>query len=330
MPYHHLTPAERLVIDSMHRANYSPTAIGRALGRHRTSITRELERNIDTVSQRYCPHWANLLYWKRREQVVNAHKTSNPNLMAYVVERLRQRWSPEQIAGRLRQVEQPENPAVWISYQTIYRYVACDKRQDGKLYRCLRRGRKPFGKRGAGRHPNSRIKNRISIDQRPVIVNEQARIGDWEGDTFFGAKRQSCLTTLVERKSLYLVAQKMPNGTAQALNEAVINGLGNMDTALVCTLTVDNGKEFSHFKAIENALQTTVYFSHPYSAWERAINENTNGLLRQFLPKKTDFSNITPEQLDLIVQYLNNRPRKKLRYRTPNEVFREAACALAM
>jgi len=330
MLYRHLTPAERLVIDSMSRAGFSQKAIANALGRSRSTISRELRRNRDTLSQQYCPHWANLQYWKRREQVVNAHKTGNASLTEYVVGKLELRWSPEQIAGRLRHVEHPKDPAKWISHQTIYRYVARDRNQGGKLYRYLRRGRKPFGKRGAGRHPNARIKGGVSIEQRPSVVNEQTRVGDWEGDTLFGAKRLSCLATLVERKTLYLVAHKMPNATAQALNEAVVEGLRNINKALVHTLTVDNGKEFAGFKTLENALELAVFFSHPYSAWERAVNENTNGLLRQFLPKKTDLGVITPEQLDLVVDYLNNRPRKKLQYRTPNEVFQEAAVALAM
>jgi len=330
MLYHHLTPAERLVIDSMCRAGFSQKGIANALDRNRSTICREFRRNRDTISQRYCPHWANLQYWKRREQVVNAHKTGSAALMEYVVAKLELRWSPEQIAGRLRHVEHPQDPAQWVSYQTIYRYVARDKEQGGKLYRWLRRGRKPFGKRGAGRHPNARIKGGVSIEQRPAAVNEQTRVGDWEGDTLFGAKRLSCLATVVERKTLYLVAQKMPNATAHALNQAVLQGFTSIDKALVHTLTVDNGKEFAGFKTIENALEATVFFAHPYSAWERAVNENTNGLLRQFLPKKTDLGVVTPEQLDLIVGYLNNRPRKKLRYRTPSEVFLEAAGALAM
>jgi transposase, IS30 family len=330
MPYHHLTPAERLVITSMRRAGISQAAIAHALSRNPGTISRELRRNRDTVGDCYDAHWANIQYWERRKQVVNAHKTGDAVLMKYVLAKLELRWSPEQIAGRLRHVEQAQSPVKWVSFQTIYRYVAHNKRRGGTLYRFLRRGRKPFGKRGAGRHPNTWIKGRVSIDERPAIVEEQGRIGDWEGDTFYGAKRRSCLATLVERKSLYLVAQKMPNATAQALNEAFLKGLGKVQKALVHTITVDNGKEFVGFKTIEETLEATVFFAHPYHAWERGINENTNGLLRQFIPRKTDFSAMTPEELDRIVQYLNNRPRKKLQYRTPNEAFHEATVALAM
>ena len=329
MPYHHLTPAEREVLDSMHRCGYSQGEIAKALKRHPSTISRELRRNHDTVGRRYCPHWANLKYWKRREQVVNAHKTGDTALMEHVVAKLKLRWSPEQIAGRLRYVDHPSKPAHWISHETIYQYVRRDKALGGHLYRYLRRGRKKYGRRGTGPHPNTWLKGRVSIEHRPPIVHQQTRVGDWEGDTFFGARRQSCLTTLVERKTLYLAAHLMPDCTSASLNHAVLQGLRNVPKDLIHTLTVDNGKEFAAFKALEKALDISVYFSHPYSTWERPINENTNGLLRQFLPRKTDFKDITPERLDQIVWYLNNRPRKKLRYRTPNEAFNDPPVALA-
>jgi IS30 family transposase len=330
MPYHHLTPAERLVITSMRRSGFSQAVIARALGRSPCTISRELRRNRDVVGDCYDAHWANIQYWERRKQVVNAHKTGNEALMKHVVSRLEMRWAPEQIAGDLRHVKHAGDPTQWVSCQTIYRYVAHNKRLGGKLYRYLRRGRKPFGKRGAGRHPNAWIKGRVSIDERPAIVDEQARIGDWEGDTFFGARRKSCMATFVERKSLYVVARKMPNATARALNEAVLNGFSDIPKALVHTITLDNGKEFTGFKTFEKALQASVFFAHPYHAWERGVNENINGLLRQFIPKKTDIKTISDEELERYVQSLNNRPRKKLGYRTPNDVFREATVALAM
>ena len=330
MPYHHLTPAEREVIDSMRRANYGRRAIARALHRSPSTLSRELRRNYDTVGHRYCPHWANLLYWERRKQVVNTYKTSNTALMNTVRDGLKRRWSPEQIAGRLRYVEHPHDPDQWISYQTIYRYVRQDKVAGGRLYRFLRRGRKKYGKRGTGPHPNTWIKGRVSIEQRPALVDEQGRIGDWEGDTFFGAKRQSCLATLVERKTLFLVACPMPNATSAAFNDAALKGLGALPKDRLCTLTVDNGKEFAAFKQLEHTLGMDVYFAHPYTAWERPINENTNGLLRQFLPRKTDFRELTTEHLEWIVHMLNNRPRKKLNYRTPHEAFHQTPVALAM
>lgn len=330
MLYRHLTPAERRVVYSMNRAGYLQREIARALGRSPSTISRELRRNWDQVSQEYCPHWANLSYWKRRERIYKSYKTSNVPLMNEVVAKLKKRWSPEQIAGRLRYVTHPKNPAKWISYQTIYRYIFRDKMQGGKLWRYLRRGRKWFGKRGAGRHPNTYLKGRVSIEHRPEIVNQQARVGDWEGDTFYGAKRKCCLATVVDRKTLFLAAQKMPDATAPSLNEAIVKALHKVNKALVHTLTVDNGKEFAQFKALEATLETTVYFTHPYSAWERPINENLNGLIRQYLPKKKDFSSMTEDDLECIIQSLNNRPRKKLGYRTPNEAFQEAVIALDM
>ena len=326
MPYTHLTSAERRVIDSMWRQRYSFRAIARALSRSPSTISREVRRNRDGPS-RYNPHMATVLYWRRRERLVKCPKTGNPWLMAYVRAKLAEAWSPEQIAGRLRWVEFPRTPTRWISHETIYSYIWKDKRTGGQLYRLLRRGRKSYGKRGKGHHPNRFIKGRVSIDERPLVVQRQERIGDWEGDTVFG-RRRSCLATLVDRKSLYLVARKMPDATGASLNEAVLEGFAPIPSGLIRTLTVDNGKEFAQFKALEEHLGLKVFFTHPYSAWERPINENHNGLLRQFLPKKVDLNSITDDVLERIIQKMNDRPRKKLNYRTPQEVFQEATVAL--
>lgn len=327
MPYTHLTSAERCVIDSMWSRSHSFHSIARALGRSPSTISREVRRNIDGPGQ-YNPHLANVLYWRRRERLVKRPKTENPWLMGYVRRGLKKAWSPEQIAGRLRMVLFPKTPKRWLSHETIYRYVWMDKCNGGKLYRLLRRGRRKYSRRGKVRHPNRFIKGRVSIDERPAAVQRQERIGDWEGDTIYGRRRRSCLATLVERKTLFLTACKMPDATAPSLNRAILKCLTELPKALVRTLTVDNGKEFSRFKEIEERTGVDVYFTHPYCAWERPINENHNGLLRQFLPKKTDLNKVSDESLQRIIEKLNNRPRKKLNYRTPQEVFQEAIGAL--
>jgi len=301
--------------------------IAKALRRNPSTICRELQRNGDR-HRYYDPHLANVFYWRRRERCMPRHKTGNSRLMAYVRRKLKALWSPEQIAGRLRHVDQPDNGAMWISHETIYRYVWAEKAQGGTLYRRLRRGRKKYGKRGTGPHPNKRIRGRISIEERPEIVDKQGRFGDWEGDTVYGRYRKGCMATLVERKSLYLLAGKMPDATAQSLNDTVTQVFQDVPRNLIHTLTVDNGKEVAAFKHLEEALEANVYFTHPYSAWERPINENTNGLLRQFLPKKYDLRRLTARKLTQIIQWMNDRPRKKLNYRTPSEVFLEQAVAL--
>lgn len=327
MPYHHLTRSERLVIDSMRCAGYSLRRIAWALGRSPSSISRELRRNRGSDS-RYNPYLANIYYWDRRKRCVPRSKTGNAKLMAYVRRKLSEAWSPEQIAGRLRYIEYPTKRSMWISHETIYRYVWADKARGGAMYKDLRRGKKKYGKRGGGRHPNTWIRGRVSIEQRPSIVARQERYGDWEGDTVHGRHRNGCLATLVERKSLYLCAFPMPDATAQSLNAAVIKAFEEIPCEFIHTLTVDNGKEFARFKCLEEHLQADVYFTHPYSAWERPINENTNGLLRQFLPKKFELRFLSVQALRKIVRSLNNRPRKKLGYRTPHEVFQQLAVAL--
>jgi IS30 family transposase len=327
MPYQHLTPSERKVIDSMRRAGYTQVKIAQALQRRQSTISRELARNSEPDGH-YNPHMGNLLYWRRREQVYKRTKRGNKDLMDYVKSKLKQKWSPEQIAGHLRHVRFPENRSKWISYQTIYRHVWEDKAHGGTLFRQLRRGHRKYGKRGTGRHPNTYLKGRVSIEKRPEVVSQRARVGDWEGDTVYGAQRRGRFATLVERRSGFLAASLMSDATARSLNQAVLRCLKDLPKAAVHTLTVDNGKEFARFKELEEALEMNVYFAHPYSAWERATNENTNGLLRQYLPRKTNLSKLTPEQLERIVQCLNDRPRKRLEYRTPREVFTESAYAL--
>ena len=327
MSYHHLTPSERKTISSMIDADYTQTQIAKALGRNQSTICRELKRNGEQ-NEDYNPHLSNIMYWMRRKRVYRRHKRENKRLMKYVRFRLNQKWSPEQIAGHLRCVKYPRDPNMWISHETIYRYVWEDKANSGKLYRKLRRGRKMYGKRGKGHHPNKYIKDRVSIDERPKVVDERSRVGDWEGDTVYGRHRKGCFVTMVERKSSFLVAAIMPDAKAHSLNNAVLKGFDEIPKSLIQTVTVDNGKEFSSFKMLEIALDAKFYFAHPYSAWERALNENTNGLLRQFFPKKTDLSKVTKEQLMEVVKCLNNRPRKKLNYRTPREVFAKAAIAL--
>jgi len=327
MPYHHLTPSERKVIDFMRVANFSQARIAQALGRSQSTISRELRRNGDRDGY-YNPHAANVVYWKRREQHYSRTKRGHKDLMDLVETKLHRKWSPEQIAGRLRYVEYPHDRAKWISHETIYQHVWEDKAHGGTLYRTLRRGRKIYGKRGTGRHPNTFIKGCVSIEQRPAIVNQRTRVGDWEGDTFFGRLRNGCLATLVERSTGFLAAALMPNACASSLNLAVLESLRPVPKALVHTLTVDNGKEFAGFKSLETQLEMHVYFAHPYSAWERAINENTNGLLRQYFPKKTNLSTITQQQLQDALQCLNDRPRKRLLYRTPRELLSLSILAL--
>jgi len=325
MPYTHFTLAERKVLYFMRWQGYSQAKVARALGRAPSSISRELRRNTRHGGP-YSPCSADVRYRAVRRNLAVRTKTNNPTLMQHVNAKLQEGWAPEQIAGRLRRVDHPRGRSKWISFQTIYRHVWTDKANGGSLFRYLRRR----GKRYLRRYGSARgqIVGRVSIDERPAIVDERRRVGDWEGDTVVGRQHKGLVATFVERKTGYLLAHKMDDKRASSMNEAAKTALQSIPHQLVRTFTFDNGKEFAAFKELETHFDADAYFAHPYSAWERGTNENTNGLLRQFLSKKTDFRSLTQAQLDIITHRLNNRPRKRLDYRTPCEAFRKAVVAL--
>jgi IS30 family transposase len=229
-----------------------------------------------------------------------------------VCQLLRLDWSPEQISLWLAQERQ-----IGISPEWIYQYIFRDKQFGGRLHRHLRGRRRK--QRGA-RNRLDRIKNRVSIDERPAIVDSRRRLGDWEVDTIIGTKRSGALVSLTERKSRYVLIAKLKNRSATALNEAVLALLEPMRN-LVHTITSDNGSEFSYHEVIAQQLDARFYFAHPYSAWERGTNENANGLIRQYFPKRRVFSTISDEELALVMNRINNRPRKCLAMQTPNQVL---------
>lgn len=326
MPGSHLTPFERFEIQSMLGLGISKAAIARSLGRHPSTIGREIRRNAGP-RERYQAVHAQVRYFEVRAAGGRPARADNERLMEYVTTGLRKKWSPEQIAGRLP-IDFSDDPLMRISHETIYLLVYADKKRGGDLYRHLRQSHARRRRRLNSKGKRGMIKDRVSIEMRPAIVEKQRRIGDWEGDTVFGKGHSNPLATFVDRKSLYTLIAPMQNKSAASLNAAARFAFKAIPCAARHTLTVDNGKEFTRFKAIEKTLGFAVFFGRPYTATDRAINENTNGLLRQYLSKKTDFKNITPQHLKAIVQALNNRPRKKLAYRTPNEVFKEACVAL--
>jgi IS30 family transposase len=328
MSYSHLSKAERKVVYFMREIREcSLRAIAEALGRSVSTISRELRRNLDGRGE-YHPDLACVLYWKRRERLVVRPKSEHAQLMHLVVKWLKEDWSPEQIAGRFRYVQFVNDPEYWISHETIYRYVKADRRRGGKLYRLLRRsGLRKYQRKGHG-GMLGRMMNRTSIDMRPIEVNMQARFGDWEGDTIRGGDRQGHAATFVERKSLFLAGALMRDAKADTLRLAARTAFDGIPNGLIHTITVDNGKEFAAFEDIEKDFDTSVYFAHPYSAWERGVNENTNGLLRQYILKKTNLLTLSPTKFKEAIDRLNNRPRKKLKYRTPQEVFTDVYVAL--
>jgi IS30 family transposase len=227
---------------------------------------------------------------------------------------LRQDWSPEQISTWLWQ-----ETNVRISHEWIYQYILADKQDGGTLYkhlRCQKQRKKRYGNPSRRGH----IPDRVCIEQRPAIVDTRSRFGDWEVDTVIGQHHQQALVTLVERKSLLTLIAKVTRKTADNVSAAMIELLEPL-SPWVHTLTADNGREFAQHVDIARELNAKFYFAHPYASWERGLNENTNGLIRQYFPKKHNFKTITQKQIERVMDKLNNRPRKCLGFKTPNEVF---------
>ena len=325
MPYTHFTENERYVISHLSCAGFSLREIARRIKRHHTSVSRELKRNGPKYDCTiYWYDWTHPKALKRRHKARHNRRRSNRRLVGYVKRKLRDDWSPEIIGEKLK-IDYPNDDKMRVSHETIYRWIYLDAQEHGKLYRHLRRKRKK--RRKQGRYGSGRrfIPGRISISERPAIVERRGRFGDWEGDTVEGKKSTGYMATHVERKSRYLIAAKLPNKKAETLTLKSTKAFWRIPKKMRKTLTVDNGKEFARFKELENKTGLTVYFADPYSAWQRGTNENTNGLLRQYFPKGTDFTKVTDKDLAIAVKKLNHRPRKCLYYRSPIEAFWESA-----
>lgn len=308
--YTQLTEHQRYQIQALMKAEHNQTDIAAIIGVHKATVSREVRRNRGLRG--YRPKQAQQLSQARRQ---NSHQPRVPAPVWRLVERwLRDEWSPEQISDALHC-----RHGIRLSHEWIYQYVLHDKASGGDLYRhlrCQRRRRKRYGSYSR----RGQLVNTTSIDARPAIVERKTRLGDWEVDTVIGKGHQQALVTLTERKSMYTLIGHVKKRTAAAVRRAIIRLL----TALkrpVHTITSDNGKEFAEHAVISEALDAGFYFAHPYASWERGLNENINGLIRQYFPKKMDFSTITQQQLKRVMRKLNNRPRKTLGHRTPHEVF---------
>jgi IS30 family transposase len=320
MSYEHLTQGERYLIDHLDKAGLSRREIGRRLGRSAGTISRELARNVPHESMGYASFIAQERAEARRRGSKSAVKMKRPELARYVKQRLVRGWSPEQISGRLER-EHPRDASMRLSHEAIYQWVYREAAPWWRELRRQRRRRRPRMRGNPGKR--GQIVGRVGIELRPRIVDRRQRIGDWESDTLQGRPGGGGLATHVERKSRYTVLAKVRDRTAQQFATRSLAALRRVASPSRCkTLTADNGKEFALFKKLERALGFKVYFADPYAAWQRGLNENTNGLLRQYFPKGTDFTAVTARQVAEVEAALNNRPRKCLGYRTPAEVFR--------
>jgi IS30 family transposase len=309
-----LTLEEREVVAQMHFAGATQTAIGRRLGRHRTTIGRELRRNGDGAT--YWAVSAQQSAERRRRERPRMRKMDRPETNASVRLGLSQRWSPDQIAGRLKR-EFRHDRRRRVSQATVYRWIASRGDEEREHWRQFLR----FGRRRPGRETRGRLPRTASIQGRPAVVDRRTRFGDWEGDTLVGGGRRGGLVTLVERRSGYLLAGKVPHLRARLVRRQLQALLAPAPPQLRRTLTLDNGKEFAEHERLSERLDLAVYFAEPYCAWQRGTNENTNGLLRQFFPKGTIFRGMHRRHLNQAQDLLNHRPRKRLGYRTPHEVL---------
>jgi len=313
MLYRQITFAERYTLGLLRRRGESAAAIARVLGRHRSTIGREVRRNRAASDGTYRPPLADWYARGRRSRARRNRRFSAAELQR-VRALLEQQWSPEQVAGWLRRQGLP-----WISHETIYRYIWADKRQGGQLYTHLRGARKQRRKRYGRYDSRGRVAGKRPITARPAVVERRTQVGHWETDTVLGPGR-ACILSLVERKTGYVVLGQLRARTTAEVNRRATQ-LIRAQRHPVHTITADNGTEFHDYPAIERATGTRFYFATPHHAWERGTNENTNGLLRQYLPKRRSMASLTQDDCDRIAGTLNRRPRKRLGYRTPEECY---------
>lgn len=308
--YTQLTNEQRYQIHACMKAGWDQTEIATEIGAHKSTVSRELRRNRG--ARGYRPKQAHALAVARR--AVKVVTRLLPHDWTRIERLLRRDWSPEQASRRLV----TENGIV-VSHEWIYQHVYADKSAGGSLHRhlrCQKARRKRYGaydRRGI-------IPNRVSIEDRPAAVERKRRVGDWETDTVIGAGRRGALVSLVERRSKYTLLRKCQRRSARAVRQAICGALAPYPEK-VFTITADNGTEFAHHETIAAALNADFFFAHAYCSWERGLNENTNGLVRQYFPKDRDLTDIEGWEVRRATHRLNHRPRKTLGYKTPHEVF---------
>jgi len=310
LTYAQLTREQRYQIYILSKAGHLQNFIAGEIGVHPATISRELRRGRGRRG--YRPKQADELASARKQKRYRARIPAAT--WALVEQLLRQDWSPEQVSGWLTKEKQQS-----VSHERIYQYIYRDKAEGGTLFhhlRCRKKRRKRYGsydRRG-------RLQGCRSIEERPSVVDQRKRIGDWEADTIIGQNHKQAILSLTERKSKLCLLRKVERNTAEAVEQAICELLLPV-AANVYTITSDNGREFAHHQSVARKLKARFYFAHPFAAWERGLNENTNGLVRQYFPKGSDFSKLTERDIKRAMTRLNNRPRKGLNYRTPQRVF---------
>ncbi len=310
MSYEHLTQEQRYYIFLEYRKQ-SQSSIARAIGRHRATVKRELDRN--SINGQYDYRHAQQQYGAKKSSKA-AHKMTD-KLITTVNHLLIQRLSPEQVCGYLAKHHQ-----ISLHHETIYRHMRKDKAGGGKLYTYMRILSKPYRKKRGSVWTKGKVPDRVGIEERPAVVDEKTRIGDWEMDTIVGKDQKSGLLVATERRTKFTVVRKVNNFKASDMAEAAISSMKKFQEKIF-SITLDNGKEFYRHQTFAKKLGAKTYFCRPYHSWEKGLVENTNGLLRQYFPKQTDFNLITDEEIEKVVNELNHRPRKTLDYDTPSNLF---------
>ena len=311
--YRQLTSGERYALSALRKQGYSQAEIARALGRHRSTISREVRRNVKPDGF-YRPSDAeDYARWRRsRTRRVSPFTAKHWRL---VTGYLKRQWSPEQISGWLRRKRK-----LRISHETIYRYIWRDKKEGGALYLHLRGAQKKRRKRYRSYDSRGRLAGKRPISERPPGAENRSRVGHLEGDTVLGGRDTHCILTMVDRKTGYVLIGKLKSRTVRDTSRRAVSLIQNSPRT-IRSITVDNGTEFHGYKAIEGRTGAEFYFATPHHSWERGTSENTNGLIRQYLPKKKSMASVTQRRCDRIAHRLNTRPRKRLGYRTPLECF---------
>ena len=307
----HLTREQRYTISAMRKQGCTQKMIAEAIGKDKSVISRELKRNAN-LKGKYSFEYAQDMASMRKERMKKPRKLL-PCLKKEIIRRIEQGWSPQQIEGRFKLENKP-----YVSHKTIYEIIRQDKADGGNLYKHtrhqLKHRKRPVGEKIP-------IKNRVSIEQRPKIVDAKERFGDWEIDTIVGENNKGAIVTIVERKTAFMMMEKLTLGkNAENLTKQVTQMLMAYINH-VHTITGDNGTEFAEHQNIAEILKTNFFFTHPYAAWEKGLIENTNKLVRQYIPKKTNFDTINQQQIKEIQYKLNNRPRKNLKFKSPKEIF---------
>jgi len=313
----HITVEQRYQIKVLHDAGFSQLQIAQAIGKSRSSISREFKRNR-LENGKYKPGVAQDFYEQRRKKCRKPSKWSDPALKSYVIGQRQEDKSPEQINGIMKK----EGFSATLSHEAIYQFVWADKAKGGKLCQHLRNKGRRYQKRGSKKQSRGVISGRVDIDKRPSVVDQRKRFGDFEVDLVIGKNHRCPLLTIVDRKTGYALVRKLASKKAEPTAEQMIKALMPIKDQ-GHTITSDNGKEFAQHAQVPKALNAQFYFAKPYHSWQRGSNENYNRLLRQYFPKSRSFKDISNEQVHIIQDKLNNRERKRLNFLSPVQYLRD-------